>query len=146
MKEKIKNWISQFIKFGMVGVVNTVLGLVIYWILVNLGVHYLIANATEFLITVAISYVLNNLLTFREPGKKPEWSFKTLLKSYTSYLSTGIGLASVLLWFWNDILGVNQNLAPVLNLFVTVPLNFLLNKLWVYRKHEPNECVGEKTE
>ena len=29
---------------------------------------------------------------------------------------------------------INQNLAPVINIFFTVPLNFLLNKFWAYRK------------
>ncbi len=46
---------------------------------------------------------------------------------------TGIVLNSVLLWFWNDYVGVNENVTPIINLVVTVPVNFLVNKIWVYR-------------
>lgn len=129
----MRKLIEQFIKFGLVGVVNTVLGLVIYWGCVALGIHYLLANAVGFVITVAISYVLNNLFTFKTKDGQAEWSVRTLLKAYASYFTSGMVLNSILLWFWNDQIGLNENLAPVLNLFITVPVNFLFNKLWVYR-------------
>lgn len=130
---KIKGLAKQFVSFGIVGGINTLLSLAIYWICIHLGIHYLLANAIGFLITVFISYVLNNTITFRKEGTKPEWSLKVLLKVYASYFLTGMILNSVLLYFWNDIIGINQSLSPVLNLFITVPLNFLLNKIWAYK-------------
>ncbi len=135
--------IKEFVKFGIVGAVNTILHLIIYWICTWIGIHYLAANAVGFVITVAISYILNNLFTFRQmKDGKVEWSFRTLLKVYISYFATGMVLNSVLLWFWNDCIGINKNLSPVLNLFITVPVNFLLNKWWAYRKTE-NTKVGK---
>lgn len=134
IKEKgLWTTIKQFIGFGLVGGLNTVLGLGIYWIAVHFGAHYLLANGIGFLITVFVSYVLNNLFTFKGEGKA-EWSVKTLVKVYASYSVTGLFLNSILLWLWTDMLGINENLAPVLNMFFTVPINFLLNKLWAYKK------------
>lgn len=131
--QRMWNRIKEFVKFGLVGGVNTVLNLVIYWICTGIGIHYLVANAIGFMITVAISYVLNNIFTFRSvDGGKPVWSLRTLFKVYVSYFATGMVLNSLLLWFWNDLIGIDKNLAPVFNLFVTIPLNFLLNKLWAY--------------
>ncbi len=130
----MQNRIKQFVKFGIVGSINSILGLVIYWICIWIGTHYLVANATGFIITVAISYVLNNTFTFLpSDGARVSWSFKALLKVYVSYFFTGILINSVLLWFWNDYIGISENLSPILNLFVTVPINFLLNKLWAYK-------------
>ena len=37
----------QFIKFGMVGVSNTVVSLATYYLFTFFGVHYLIANAQQ---------------------------------------------------------------------------------------------------
>lgn len=128
----MKKLFLQFVNFGLVGAFNTILGLVIYWVCIHIGVHYLIANAIGFVITVAISYVLNNLFTFK--GEKTVWSLKTLLKVYVSYSVTGLFLNSALLWMWTSLIGINENLAPVLNLFITIPINFLLNKLWAYKK------------
>ena len=138
-KENIEGLIRQFVKFGFVGGVNTVLSLVIYWVLVGLGIHYFVTNTVGFIITVAISYVLNNIFTFKEVGKKINWSFVTLLKVYASYFLTGMVINTALLWFWNDYIGINKNLSPILNLFVTIPLNFLLNKLWAYRKKDEEQ-------
>ena len=135
----MRRLVEQFIKFGIVGAFNTIFGLVIYWVLTHIGVHYLIANAIGFTITVAISYCLNNTFTFRSKEEKANWSILGLLKSYVSYSVTGVFINSALLWFWNDYIGINQDLAPVLNLFVTIPLNFLMNKLWVFKKNDSNE-------
>lgn len=131
-----KDIIRQFFKFGIVGGVNTVLSLIIYWIMVGLGIHYFAANTVGFIITVAISYVLNNIFTFKEMGEKIRWSFITLFKVYAAYFLTGIVINTSLLWFWNDYIGINKNLSPILNLFITIPLNFLLNKLWTYKNNK----------
>ncbi len=126
-------YIKQFISFGLIGGLNTILSLGIYWLVVYLGGHYLLANATAFAITVLISYVLNNIFTFKGEGKA-EWSLRTLFKVYVSYSITGLFLTSILLWVWTDCLGINENIAPIINLFFTIPLNFLLNKFWAYKK------------
>lgn len=124
--------LKQFTKFGFVGGVNTILSLLIYWVCVGLGLHYLLANLIAFLITVAISYILNNIFTFRTDNGKVRWSVYTLLKVYASYFLTGIVINSGLLWFWNDCVGINENVSPILNLIITIPLNFILNKIWAY--------------
>ena len=132
-KKTLIEYAKQFISFGLIGGLNTLLSLGIYWLIVNLGGHYILASVVGFVITVAISYVLNNIFTFKGEGK-PEWSLKNLLKVYVSYALTGLILNNILLWLWIDVCGINQNLAPVINLFFTIPLNFLLNKLWAYKK------------
>lgn len=130
---KDRNFVKQFILFGIIGFVNTVLSLVIYWICVGIGIHYFLANAIAFIITVAISYVLNNVITFKSSTESAHFSLEKMIKVYASYFFTGIVLSSILLYFWNDIVGININLSPVINLFITVPTNFLLNKYWVYK-------------
>ncbi len=127
-------YIKQFISFGLIGGLNTILSLGIYWLVIYLGGHYLLANAIAFAITVFISYVLNNIFTFKGEGKA-EWSLKTLFKVYVSYSITGLFLTSFLLWIWTDCFGINENIAPIINLFFTIPLNFLLNKFWAYKKN-----------
>ncbi len=136
MKDRIIQLFKQFVSFGIVGGINTILGLVIYWVMVGAGIHYLIANTVGFIITVAISYVLNNLFTFKKDGVPAEWSLKQLLKVYASYFLTGMILSGVLLWFWNDFIGINKNISPILNLFITIPTNFILNKKWVYKRRK----------
>ena len=123
----------QFIKFGIVGGINTVLSYGIYFVGIRLGLHYAAANFVAFVITVFISYVLNGNFVFKEDGGS-RFDIKALLKVYASYSITSLFLTTILLWFEVDILGLPEEIGPIINLFITVPVNFLLNKFWAYRK------------
>lgn len=123
----------QFIKFGMIGALNTFLNLGIYYFCIYLGAHYVLANATGWFITVFISYILNNLFTFRGDDK-PTWSLFALIKVYISYSVSGLFLNTLLLWLWVDVCGISSKIAPIINMCFSIPLNFVLNKYWAYGK------------
>ena len=127
-----KTWdkICQFVKFGVVGVSNTLISYVVYIILVNLGLHYLLASIGGFLVSVINAYYWNDRYVFK--GEERAW-WKVFLKTFTSYAGTGLILNNLLLILWVDIVGLHEMLGPVINLFVTIPLNFLLNKYWAYK-------------
>lgn len=134
---KFLSLIEQLVSFGFVGGIITVLSLLLYWGCVNVGVHYQIANMIGFVITVALAYALNYKFTFK--NGKEKWSFKGLLKTYVSYSLTGLFMAAVLLYLWTQVLNVNEIIAPLLNLFFTIPVNFLLNKFWVFKGEQTKE-------
>lgn len=130
-----KETIIQFIKFGFVGGINTVLSYAIYYVLcIILGFNYLLSQGIAWFFTVFISYILNNIMTFSDGGST-NWSIKNLVKVYISYSVTGLFLATFLSWIWVDVLSIEKAFAPIINLFFTIPLNFLLNKYWAYAKH-----------
>ena len=125
----------QFVKFGIVGVSNTVISLGVYEVCVQfLGMHYLAANAVGLVISVINAYYWNNRCVFGDGTKKTfAEHFRTYLKSLTAYGGTFV-LDSLLLMLWVEIVGVPETLAPILNLMITIPLNFLLNKYWTFGK------------
>ncbi len=131
----------QFVKFGIVGLSNTVLSYVLNVLTLlalspfNLSWDYFAANAVAFILSVAWSYFWNNRYVFKvsEGEKRSVW--KTLLKTYVSYAFTGLILANVLSYIWIDVIGISKFIAPLLNLIFSVPINFLLNKLWAFRDH-----------
>lgn len=153
----------QFVKFGLVGLVNTVLNYIIYnfcYYTLNTGVH--IANLIGFVVTVFIAYLLQNKFVFKqdESSEKRVW-WKVLIKTYVSYSFTGLFLTELLLLLWINVLNIGQylggvcewllsfgiafdqydlaaSIAPLLNMFFTVPLNFVINKFWAYRQKNDN--------
>lgn len=160
-----QNSLIQFIKFGMVGVVNTLTSYCIYSVLFYLGVNPLICNIPAFIISVLVSFLLNNRFVFKESEdkEKRKW-YLVLIKTYISYSFTGLFLAEALTFFWLSILhiekytgvlisplshfGINLTadkiagyLVPILNLAISIPINFLLNKFWAYRQRNKR---GEK--
>ena len=132
----------QFIKFGMVGVSNTLLSYCTYagtvWIFQHKDIFpkkgYLIAKLGAFFISATWSYCLNSYFTFRDTRKKTikEWIYG-LLKTFASYSFTGLGCSTLILMLLVGELHLSPYLAQVINLMIGIPLNFTLNKLWVFR-------------
>ena len=131
----------QFVKFGIVGVSNTIISYVLYacslmWLnkVGCLGKYnYLISQVIAFVLSVLWSFYWNNKFVFAtEEGKKRN-VLSSLLKTYVSYSFTGLFLNSILLFVWVDICGISEFIAPIINLIVSVPLNFIINKFWAFK-------------
>lgn len=131
--ERLPVSIRQFVKFGMVGVSNTLIGLgVNYLCLLVLGVQYLLSNAIGFFVSVINAYYWNSRYVFKAGEDKPRSGARAFAKTTFSYGSTfllGLALNFLMVERW----GVPVAAAPALILCVTVPLNFFMNKLWAFR-------------
>lgn len=135
-EEKIEI-LAQFIKFGLVGLSNTLLSYAIYLLTLlilsplKLSWDYFVASVLSFVLSVLWSYFWNNRFVFKQDSKKRSF-WKSLFKTYLSYAFTGIILGNILLYVWVALLDIPKTLAPLLSLVITVPLNFLLNKYWAF--------------
>ena len=163
--------IIQFIKFGLVGVSNTLVNYVVYLIFISLGFGIVVSNTFGFLISVLNAYFWGSRFVFKEDKTKEKrvW-WKVLLKTYASY-ALGFVLNTFLLILWVEILNIgkyfgfvgeiigwasgfitflpesltaeeiSEIIAPIINIFVTVPINFVINKFWAYRqKNKPDNA------
>lgn len=136
------NNLLQFVKFGMVGVSNTVisymLNIVTLFLLRPLEVEwdYIVANLVAFMLSVLWSFFWNNRYVFVVESGEHRSIFKTLVKTYISYAFTGIVLNNILSWLWIEKFGVSKYIAPMINLIVSVPINFIINKLWAFKTHK----------
>ena len=129
-KEDIYNLSSQFIRFGIVGLSNTAISLGIYYIFILIDKDlYLIGNTVGFLISVLNAYYWSNKFVFQ---KSEKGHLKPLLKTYISYGMTFL-LSTCLLIVLVQYLDVQETIAPLIILFITIPLNFLLNKFWSFK-------------
>lgn len=68
-------------------------------------------------------------------GNANDWrsKLKRLGKTYVSYGGTSI-LSNVLLWIEVTFFSGSKTIAPIVNLLVTIPLNFIINKLWTFKE------------
>lgn len=131
--------VVQFIKFGIVGVSNTVIGY-----LVNIATIFALRNADAFwdyfagnimafIIGVLWSFYWNNRYVFKlKEGEKRNFA-AALFKTYMSYGFTGIILNNILSYIWIDMLRISKVVAPLINMIIGVPINFMINKLWAFR-------------
>lgn len=130
-KEDFWKFVWQFVKFGLVGVSNTLISLAVYYAVVLLfGVEqYILANTLGFVISVINAYIWNSKFVFQKEDRKHGKSFIKVFVSYGSTFLLGTGFLFVLVHYWN----VSEMIAPIINLLLTIPLNFLLNKFWAFK-------------
>lgn len=138
---KFKNLI-QFIKFGIVGITNTVISYGIYSLVLfslkgfDLSSDYIIGNIVSFILSVLWSFYWNNRFVFKAKDGEKRNIWLTLFKTYVAYGFTGIVLSNILSFIWIDKFGISKYISPILNLFISVPLNFIINKMWAFRKQK----------
>lgn len=124
-------WIYQFINFSIVGVINFILSYLIYAALVYINVHYQIANQVSFWLTVLNGFFLNRFWVFKRQASKK--SPAQTVKYFATYgLNWVLGI--VLLYLYVDLLHINKYIATFISMPITIPLNYALNRYWVFRK------------
>lgn len=132
-KRSLLESIIQFIKFGIVGLSNTFISYVVYIVLVAANFHYLLASIIGFLISVVNAFYWNEKYVFKAENKAQRVWWKVFLKTFLSYAGTGLILNNILLVVWVDWFEISKVIAPIINLLITVPLNFVMNKYWAFR-------------
>lgn len=125
--------IWQLIKFSLVGVSNTAVYLAIYYLFVWLNPNwYMAGSIIGTIISIANAFVWNERYVFTGNDKNCVNRLRRLFKTYISYGGTSI-LSNVLLWLEVAVLQIGRNVAPIVNLLVTIPLNFVINKFWTFK-------------
>ena len=144
ISEKVWAQLIQFVKFGIIGLSNTVISYVIYVVVLLFLQKYGYFPKTDYLIGQFIGFVISVLWSFYWNRKyvfdaadntRVPWP-QALLKTYISYAFTGIFLNSILSVLWVEWFGVPKIVAPIINLLISVPLNFILNKFWAFKNKE----------
>ena len=129
-KKEFVALLAQFIKFGLVGVSNMAVYYIFLWISPDL---YMVGSVLGTILSIANAFFWNDKFVFT--GNANDWrsKLKRLGKTYVSYGGTSI-LSNVLLWIEVTFFSVSKTIAPIVNLLVTIPLNFIINKLWTFKE------------
>lgn len=142
MKEELAASIVQFVKFGIVGVTNTIISYVLNVLVLALmsplavSWDFIAGNAVAFVLSVLWSFYWNNRFVFSVQEGQNRNVWKALLKTYVAYAFTGIVLNNILSWVWISVFNISKYVAPLINLIISVPVNFIINKLWAFKTHE----------
>jgi putative flippase GtrA len=118
----------QLLKFGVVGASGYVINLVVYAALLGIGAHK--AAAVSFVVSAANNYWWNRHWTFSDQkGHFALQGMRFFAVSFGALLVNQVFLFVFLDWF-----GLGKIVSQALAIAFVMPLNFLGNKLWSFRR------------
>jgi putative flippase GtrA len=127
----------QFIKFGIVGVSNTLLTFAVYTLLLKVfGVWYLAASAIGFAAGAVNGFLLNRRWTFRGHVGDALTPVR-----WTIVQGCGLGLNEVLLFVFVHGARLDKLLAQAFATAVVTITTFCANRAWTFRTHAPVAAV-----
>ncbi len=128
-----KEALHQFVKFGIIGVLNTLIDFSVYTFLTRLipffGHYIYVAATISFLCGALFSYFANRTWTFTQKSR-PE--FREAVKFYIS-VGTAYLLTIILLYIFVNIFNFYDLYAKIIVTFIILFWNFFMNKFWVFK-------------
>ena len=124
------NWL-QLVRFGLVGGVGFVVNLVVYTLCVHgVGLDYRVASVVAWLVAVCNNFVLNRHWTFDASGERAHAQAVRFL--VVSLIAEAFSL--LILTLLVESAGLSKVPAQAVAVALSMPLNFLGNKLWSFRR------------
>ena len=114
---------QKFVKFALVGVLNTAVNYISFCGLIFVGLHYMLSSSGAWLIAVTNSFFCNKAWTF--PSKENLGKI-----AYIAYLGANLFslLLTLLILFLCVQAGLSKYIAQALAILIVTPINFLLRK------------------
>lgn len=133
---KYKDFIMEVIHFGLVGVINTLMGWVIMAVLYNLvHMNYWLSSGISYFIGSVFSYHANSRVTFKVENKDKwlPWRFGiNIIVCYLIAFSVAQPLVEKALAAQPKV--IVDNVAMFLGMCMFIVMNFFGQKIFVFRK------------
>ncbi|MED4117155.1 GtrA family protein [Priestia megaterium] len=119
----------HYLKFCIVGGLNTAIDFFVFSFLSYLGIYYIIAQCVSYGCGVLNSYFLNRTWTFQQQGtrKRHEFLKFTVLNIFTLIVT------SFLLTVFHYKFNISLPYSKVLVTIVSVGLNYIGTNFWVFK-------------
>ena len=126
---------KTFIKFVIVGVINTVVGAGTMFILYNcFGLSYWLSSASNYIVGSIVSYFLNKYFTFRNKKKSASQIMRFIINISVCYFAA-YGVAKPIVKFLASGLPVRtqENFAMLAGMGIFVALNYIGQRKFVFK-------------
>ena len=125
---------ATFLRFILVGVVNTLVGTAIMFFCFNvLAWSYWISSALNYIVGSIVSYLLNKRYTFQQKGHDWNTLWKFIVNISICYV-LAYGLAKPLVaWLLSGVsINVQGNMALLVGMILFVGLNYIGQRFWAF--------------
>ena len=121
----------QFIKFCIVGVINTIIDYALYLLFSRvMGVYFLYANLLSVSLAMTSSFIFNKYWTFKDQNKSIKTQYLKFVVVNIVYFILNNSIVFALVRY----LKIYDLLAKVIAIIVGLFWNFLANRYWTFKK------------
>jgi putative flippase GtrA len=124
---------KQFVRFLLVGTLNTGFSYLVYALLLLAGLHYAVANLGSVVLGIIFSFKTQGVLVFRDPRNA---LFARFAASWIVIYGANVALIALFVR-----LGLNPYVAGLAVLPIIVPTSYLVQKILIFRKSEQQPPV-----
>lgn len=133
---KIYKKYKEAIDYLFWGGVAFVLSMVLFYLFANvMNIYEQIANILSWIICVVFTYLTNRFFVFQSKVKGFVNIFKEFKDFVTARLLTLV-MENVILFLMIDLLTINNMIAKLVGQFVVIVSNYILSKLWIFKKEK----------
>ncbi len=129
--------VVQFVKFGIVGVSNTLLFFAVYTLLLKAGVWYLAASGIGFIVGAVNGFLLNRRWTFAGHVGDALTPVR-----WTVVQGCGLLLNLALVAGCVEVLGLDKLIGQAIAIVAVVVVTFVANRAWTFRTHPAQAGSG----
>lgn len=128
----MKKLISQFMKFGIVGVIAFVIDYGFMVLLTEVfGVPYLISTTVSFIISVIFNYFASMRFVFK---RKDDMSRRREFIIFGVLSVIGLVINDVFMWLMVDFLFIDYRISKIVVTFIVAVWNFVTRKVFLEAK------------
>lgn len=133
VKELWKNY-EEAIRYLFWGGVAFFLSMALFYVFANMmDIDEQLANTMDWIICVIFTYFTNRIFVFKSKSR----GVFGMGKEFVSFISARLGtliIENVILYVTIDLLTMNNMLAKLIGQFVVIVSNYILSKLWIFRR------------
>jgi len=140
---KFNKGFVQFFKFGIVGVINTCVDMLIFFFLNGvIGVFYTYAQIISYLCGTLNSFLFNKYWTFA----KKDTPYKTEMLKFFALNLVALTVSSIIIYVLVQNLGLYVYKAKIIATIFTLIINFTGSKVFVFVSNLPKDKKSKKQE
>ncbi|MEN1760688.1 GtrA family protein [Anoxynatronum sibiricum] len=128
MSPRIRHYTSYLI----FGVVTTLVNLVIYKLLIDMGVHYALSTTIAFIVAVSVAFWTNRIWVFQSRSRGMKALFREMTSFFSvrilTYLVDVVGLVVLI-----ELVHLDEFISKLLVNGLVIVLNYLLSRFVVFQ-------------
>lgn len=132
----------ESVTYIIFGVLTTAVDWVTYTVLWRMGTDYRVSTALSWAAAVVFAFVTNKLFVFRSFGMRPGLLWREFSGFVAARLATGVFTMAAMI-VMVDGLRLNEFLAKLVVSAVSLVLNYIFSKWFIFKKTKTNGSVSD---